>query len=58
MDNRYISKVLKINGVQIQVQAKLDDEGVVLDIFDEEGEVIDTICKEYGDFGVKTISFK
>ena len=47
IDERYLA--LDVNGLHIQV--KLEDEGVVLDVFDD-GEVIATTYKFYNEFGV------
>lgn len=57
MDNRYLSVVFKYKGEQLQAQVKLDEEGAVLDVFDVEGEVVATACKEYEDFGISKIKF-
>jgi len=57
MENRYLTIEMEINGQHIQVQVKLDDEGVVLDVFDENEEELETKAKTYEEFGIKTISF-
>lgn len=54
MSNRY----LNLRFMTMDIQVKLDDEGVVLDIFDEQGELLDTTMKSYEDFGVKTLKFE
>ena len=47
IDERYLE--LNVNDLHIQV--KLEDEGVVLDVFDN-GEVIATTYKFYNEFGL------
>jgi len=47
--SRYI--YLNLDGGQIQV--KLDDEGVVVDAFDDDGECIDSTWKLYSEMGVE-----
>ena len=48
IDERYLD--LDYNGLHIQV--KLEDEGVVLDVF-EDGDNVATKWKFYEDFGLK-----
>ena len=48
IDSRYLD--LNYNGLHIQV--KLEDEGVVLDVF-EDGDNIATKSKFYEDFGLE-----
>tara|TARA_R100000152_G_C6736315_1_gene160475 strand:+ start:376 stop:555 length:180 start_codon:yes stop_codon:yes gene_type:complete len=49
-DKRYLA--LDYNGLHIQV--KLEDEGVVLDVF-QNGENVSTTSKFYEDFGIEKI---
>jgi hypothetical protein len=53
MEERYIT--LKVWGLEIQV--KLEDEGVVLDVF-EGDEVIESTYRFYHEMGVEEIKFK
>ena len=48
MEERYLS--LDVDGLHIQV--KLEDEGVVLDVFKDD-DVIATTYKFYNEFGIK-----
>ncbi len=48
MKKKYIT--VKFDGLEIQ--AKLDDEGVILDVFKDD-EVVATNWKTYNEFGVK-----
>lgn len=48
MEERYLS--LDVDGLHIQV--KLEDEGVVLDVFKDD-DVIATTYKFYNEFGLK-----
>jgi hypothetical protein len=54
--DQYVTLNTIINGVEIMFQVKLEDEGVVLDIFDAKGRYskdsdepihLDTACKTY-----------
>jgi hypothetical protein len=47
MENKYITLVHE----GLTIQAKLDDEGVVLDVFKND-EVVATTWKTYDEFGV------
>lgn len=52
---RYLS--VEIPGTFLLVQVELDDEGVVLDVFNKKGEVIATNWKFYEDFGINNVEF-
>lgn len=46
---------LKYKGLDIQV--KLDDEGVIIDVFDDNDEVVATTWKTYEDFNIEQITY-
>lgn len=45
--DQYIHVILKDGG---QIQIKLDVEGVIVDLYDEEDECFDTMAADYNDF--------
>lgn len=51
MTNEYIELELD-NGT---ILVKLDEEGVVLDVFDENGQVIKSTYKLYSEMGIKVV---
>ena len=53
MENRYIT--LEVKGLTFQV--KMEDEGVVVDVFDEDGEVIETTAPFYEDLGIEEVKW-
>ena len=50
---RYIT--LEVRGLTFQV--KVEDEGIVLDIFDEEDEVLETTYKFFNEFGIEEVKW-
>lgn len=53
MEERYITLAIG----RIQAQVKMEDEGVVLDIF-EDGEVIESTYAFYHELGIEEIKFE
>lgn len=53
MEKRYIN----LSYGTLDIQVKLDDDGVVIDVFDETDEVVVTTYKTYEEFDIKTIKF-
>lgn len=53
IDRETLKALLDKTSGPLTVQIKMDDEGIMLDAFDGDGEVIDTAWQMYADCGVK-----
>ena len=56
LDRESIEVLLETTTGPLTVQTKLDDEGVVLDLIDSEGGVIDSTWKLYSDAGLQVVT--
>ena len=54
MENRYLELLYR----SVLIQVKLEDDGVVLDVFNNKMENVATTSKLYEDFGIEQIKEK
>lgn len=52
-----LKRYLNLQYGTLDIQVKLDEDGVVIDVFDETDEVVATTYKPYEDFDIKNIEF-